>query len=103
MREEEAKKTGKPPAKAPAPAKKGAKADDKPQLDVPKLEVPPVTEYAAVSGNKYVRERQFEEIANTLLDPPKEDEEDEAEGEAVEADQEPEPVPAANAAPAQPA
>lgn len=36
---EELKKDPKAKPKAP-PAKKGGKADDKPQLDVPKLEVP---------------------------------------------------------------
>jgi hypothetical protein len=95
LREEEAKKSGKPPGKAPAPAKKGAKADDKPQLDVPKLEIPEIKEFEAVSGNKYVRERSFEEIANTLLDPPKEDEENEAEGGEAAKDAEQEPAPEA--------
>lgn len=71
---------------------------------MPKLAIPEIKEFEAVSGNKYVRERSFEEIANTLLDPPKEDEENEAEGGEApkEAEQEPAPEakPEANAPPA---
>lgn len=76
LREEEAKKTGKAPAKAPA-AKKAPGKDDKPQLDVPKVPMPEITDFESVMGNKYVREREFEEIAEGLLDPPKEEEEEE--------------------------
>jgi hypothetical protein len=73
---EESKKTGKPVAKAPPP--KGAKPagkDDKPQLDVPKIPAPVVSGFQSVMGNKYVCEREFEEIAKTLMEPPKEEEE----------------------------
>jgi hypothetical protein len=73
LREEEAKKTGKAPPKAPV-AKKVPGKDEKPQLDVPKIPMPEITDFESVMGNKYVREREFEEIAEGLLDPPKEDE-----------------------------
>lgn len=81
LREEEAKKTGKPPAKVAAPAKKAPGKDDKPQLDIPKLAVPEVTPFESVMGNKYVRERQYTEIAQTILEPPKEEEEEAKGGE----------------------
>ena len=45
MREEQAKLTGKPAAKAPPPAKKPAGKDDKPLIDVPKLAVPIATQF----------------------------------------------------------
>ena len=67
---------------------------------MPKLEIPEIKEFEAVSGNKYVRERSFEEIANTLLDQPKEDEENEAEGGEAAKDAEQEPAPEANSPPA---
>lgn len=53
---EEAKKApaGKAPAKAPA---KGKGGDQKPALDVPKLEVPQVTDFKSEMGNQYIRER----------------------------------------------
>ena len=85
LREEESKKTGKPIAKAPPP--KGAKPagkDDKPQLDVPKLPAPVVSGFESVMGNKYVREREFEEIAQTLMEPPNEEVGVQGEGEGVE-------------------
>lgn len=53
--------------------KKGSKGDDKPQLNVPKLAVPQVTEFDSEMGNKYVRERTFEEIIMRLLEPPVEE------------------------------
>lgn len=50
--------------------------------------MPEITDFESVMGNKYVREREFVEIAEGLLDPPKEDEEGETdqeeEGAAVE-------------------
>lgn len=65
---EEAKKDPKAKAKAP-PAKKGAKADDKPQLDVPKLEVPEIQEYESKMGKKYLVERSLIEVADKVLTP----------------------------------
>lgn len=104
LREEEAKKTGKPPAKAPPAKGKPAGKDDKPQLDVPKLPMPVISEFESVMGNKYVREREYSEIAMTLLEPPKEEEVDEAaiEGEGTEevAAAKEVPTPPAPAAPA---
>jgi hypothetical protein len=43
---------------------------------VPKLEVPQVTEFISVTGNKYVRERSLEEIAEQILKPAEDEEED---------------------------
>lgn len=66
-------KTGKPAGKAPAkaPPKPGAKGgkDDKPQLDVPQLEVPKVTPFASEMGNNYIRERPLEEIVERMMKP----------------------------------
>lgn len=66
----------KAPAKAaPKPPAKGAK-EEKPVIDVPKIPVPQVTEFKSEMGNQYVRERQYIEIAQKLMEPPKEDEEE---------------------------
>jgi hypothetical protein len=51
IREEQAKLTGKPVAKAPAPAKVVKGKEEKPLLDVPKLPLPVVTEFKTVMGN----------------------------------------------------
>jgi hypothetical protein len=59
LKEEEAKKTGKAPAKAPAAKAKAPGKDDKPLLDVPKVPMPEITDFESVMGNKYVREREF--------------------------------------------
>jgi hypothetical protein len=53
---------------APPPAKKGGKEPDKPVLDVPKLQVPPIHEFTTVMGNKYLIERSFAEITDKLAD-----------------------------------
>jgi hypothetical protein len=63
IKAEEAAKTGKTPAKAAPPAKKAPAKDDKPVLDVPKIPMKTVTEFVSVMGNKYVREREYAEIA----------------------------------------
>ncbi len=78
LREEQAKLTGKPAAKAPPPAKKAAGKDEKPLVDVPKLAVPVATEFQSVMGNSYVRERELSFIAQGLYEPPKEEEEEQA-------------------------
>lgn len=54
--------------KAPPPQKKGGKEPDKPVLDVPKLEIPKIQEYTSAAGNKYILERNIDEIAIKLLD-----------------------------------
>ena len=46
-------------------------------MDVPKLPVPEVSDFVSVMGNKYVREREFDEIAAVLLEPPQDDDEPE--------------------------
>ena len=55
--------------------KAGGKDADKPNLDVPKLEVPTITEFTSEGGNKYVRERPIEEIAEDLMKPQEEEQE----------------------------
>lgn len=71
---EEVKKDPKAKPKAP-PAKKGGKVDDKPQLDVPKLEVPEIHEYESKMGKSYLVERSLADVAEKLLTPaPLEDE-----------------------------
>ena len=71
---EELKKDPKAKPKAPPPAKKGGKGDDKPQVDVPKLEVPEIQIFDSKMGKKYLVERNLEEIAVKLLTPaPQED------------------------------
>jgi len=45
--------------------------------------VPKVTEYSTEMGNQYVVERQFDEIATKLMEPPKEDEPEEEKKEEV--------------------
>lgn len=67
-KEEEEKNPGikgkKPPAKAPP--KKG-KDPDKPDLDVPRLEVPEIQEYVSSNGYKYLVKRSPDEIAKELM------------------------------------
>jgi hypothetical protein len=104
VREEQAKLTGKPMAKAPPPAKKAPGKDDKPLVDVPKLPVPVATEFTSVMGNKYVREREMSFIAGTLHEPPKEEEDKpEAPSRLPTPGLVAQPVAVANAIPAQPA
>jgi len=65
-----------PKAKKAPPPKKGAGKDpDKPNLDVPKLEVPGVTDFESKMGRKYLYERKIEEIAEKLITPAPLDEE----------------------------
>lgn len=75
------KQAGKAPAKAPP---KGKGKDDKPQLDVPHLEVPKVTPYKSEMGNNYIKERNLEEIVAKLMSSPVDDKE--------ETDKEEEPI-----------
>lgn len=57
---EDAKKAAADPkAKKAAPAKGKAGKDDKPQIDVPKLEVPTIVEYETVLGKKFLIERSY--------------------------------------------
>lgn len=65
---EELKKDPKAKPKAPPP-KKGGKGDDKPQLDVPKLEVPPIDEFDSKMAKKFIVERTLPQIADKLLTP----------------------------------
>ena len=60
---EDVKKDPKAKGKAPA-AKKGGKADDKPLVDVPKLDVPEIQEYESAMAKKYLVERSLSEIAD---------------------------------------
>lgn len=57
--EAEAKKAAADPKakKAPPPKGKGGKDADKPNIDVPKLEVPKIIEYTSKMGQKYIFER----------------------------------------------
>jgi len=71
---EEAKKGAAAGKKAPAAKAKGKEAE-KPQFDIPKMEVPVITEFTSESGNKYVRERPIEEIAENLMKPQEEEKE----------------------------
>ena len=63
---EEAAKGGKPPpkGKAPAPAAKKGKEQEKPPIDIPQLEIPPVVQYKSDCGNIYVFERSIEYISD---------------------------------------
>ena len=75
---EDAKKAAADPkAKKAPPPKKGAGKDaDKPNLDVPTLPVPEVVPYESEMGNKFLYERQMDEIALALVTPaPLEEEE----------------------------
>ena len=80
LREEEQKRTGKAAPASKAAPKKGGK-DEKPVLDVPKLPIPQVTFFLSEIGNKYVRERTFDELSAKMMEAPA------AEGEEKQADQ----------------
>ena len=58
-----------PKAKKAAPAKGKGKDADKPNLDVPKLEVPAIADYESKMQLKYVVERSVDDIATKLLTP----------------------------------
>jgi len=63
-----------PKAKGKAAPAKGAKGGDaKPDLGVPKLVVPEVTEFTTEGGAKYLREQTMEEIAERLMKPSEEE------------------------------
>ena len=80
-------KTGKPAGKAKAPPpKKGGKYPGVPDLDVPQLEVPTVTDFKSEMENEYIRERPLQEIIDKLMVPQEEEEEEKAE-EAAEAEE----------------
>ena len=80
-------KGGKPAGKAKAPpAKKGGKDPGVPDLDVPQLEVPTVTEFKSEMENEYIRERPLQEIIDKLM-VPQEDEEEEKADEAAEGEE----------------
>jgi hypothetical protein len=67
---EDAKKNAADPKakKAAPPAKgKGGKDPDKPNIDVPKLEVPKIQEFTSIMGKKYLIERSIEDISAKLL------------------------------------
>jgi len=67
-------KSGKPAGKAPPKQPvKGKGKDEKPQIDVPILEVPKVTPYSTEMGNQYIRERPLAEIVSKLMSPPPEE------------------------------
>jgi hypothetical protein len=57
-----------PPAAAKKPPGKGE--PEKPVVDVPKLEVPKIQEWTAPSGNKYLIERNLDEISKKIMDAP---------------------------------
>lgn len=78
---EDAKKPADPKAKKAAPPKGKAGKDDKPNIDVPKLEIPVIAEYDTVLGKKFLIERSYKDIAQKLLQPEKDEEEVKAEGE----------------------
>jgi hypothetical protein len=80
LREEEQKRTGKAAPASKAAPKKGGK-DEKPVLDVPKLPIPQVTFFLSEIGNKYVRERTFDELSAKMMEAPA------AEGEEKQVDQ----------------
>jgi hypothetical protein len=74
-----------PKAKGKAAPAKGAKGGDaKPDLGVPKLEVPEVTEFVTEGGQNYLREQTIEEIAEGLMKPSEEEEKESSEEEVVE-------------------
>lgn len=76
-------KTGKPAAKAKAPpAKKGGKDPGVPELDVPQLEVPKVTDFKSEMQNEYIRERPLQEIIDNLMVPQEEEEDEKADDHA---------------------
>ena len=54
--------------KAPPPAAKKGKEPEKPVLNVPQLQVPPIQEYVSSNGNKYLIERSLDEITTKLMD-----------------------------------
>ena len=67
---DEAKKAAADPkAKKAAPAKGKGKDADKPNIDVPKLEVPELHDYESKMGFKYVIERSINDITKKLLTP----------------------------------
>ena len=73
---EDAKKaSADPKAKKAAPPKAKGKDADKPNIDVPKLEVPQIVDYESKMGQKYVIERSIEDITKKLLTPAPLDEE----------------------------
>lgn len=72
---------------------------------MPKIPVPQVSDFESVMGNRYVREREYDEIAMNLLEPPKEEEEQQQQPtEEAKPASAPAPVaaPAQSAAPTQP-
>lgn len=82
--EDEKKKAADPKAKKAAPKGKG-KDDKGPQLDVPKLEVPPILEYESKMGQKLLYERSMSDIAEKLMKPaPSEEEENTQDADATQ-------------------
>ena len=74
-----------PKAKGKAAPAKGAKGGDaKPDLNVPKLEVPEVTSFVTEGGSNYLREQTMEEIAEGLMKPSEEEDKESSEEEVVE-------------------
>jgi len=67
---EDAKKAAADPKAKKAPAAKAKGKDaDKPNIDVPKLEVPQINDYESKMGLKYVIERSIDDITKKLLTP----------------------------------
>ena len=82
-KEDDDKNKGAKKAPPKAPAKKG-KDSDKPDLNVPQLEVPKIQEITSSNGYKYLVKRTIEEIASELMiiksdepEPPKKEESEE--------------------------
>ena len=61
--------------KKPPPAKAKGKDADKPNIDVPKLEVPEIKEFQSEMGKPFLIERSTEDIAEKLMQPAPSEEE----------------------------
>ena len=48
---------------------KSQKKDDKPQLEFKVLQVPEPDQFVSVLGNKYIRERQYTELVQKMIEP----------------------------------
>jgi hypothetical protein len=75
---EDTKKAAADPKGKKAPPPKKGKEADKPNIDVPKLEVPEIKDYTSNMGQKFVIERSFEDIADKLIKPAPTEEEENA-------------------------
>ena len=75
---EDTKKAAADPKGKKAPPPKKGKEADKPNIDVPKLDVPEIKDYTSNMGQKFVIERSFEDIADKLIKPAPSEEEENA-------------------------